>query len=158
MPCARPGCSGIRHQQLFLSPATNSRLHWDVGFDLATPEHLHRCTCIVFFWRLDCSFLEDKSSPKLFSRRLGQIIFGNIFLLSCSFCLYKPSRNCCWETSHSRTLSPLCITMEMLFSCRRGVFSNRQIYHWVWWPNCSIFCSWQQRTFFQLTSEFPTCL
>lgn len=84
--------------------------------------------------RLDgCFFLEDKSSPELFFPKLSQIVFSDIFLHSCTFCLYKPSRTCCWEASHSRTLLLPCVTVETLCSWRRAVFSNRQTYYWVWW-------------------------
>lgn len=90
-------------------------------------------------------FLEDKSSPELFFPKLSQIVFGDIFLHSCSFCLYKPSRTCCWEASHSTTLLPPCVTVETLCSWRRAVFSNRQTYYWVFFfafENKELSSSW----------------
>lgn len=90
-----------------------------------------RTFTLAFTVRLDGWFvLEDKSSPELFFPKLSQIVFGDIFLHSCSFCLSKPSRTCCWEASHSRTLLPPCVTVETLCSWRRAVFSNRQTYYW----------------------------
>lgn len=152
---SRSGCSGSGHEQLFLSPSTNSRLDWDVGFHLATPEHLRCCACVAFSVRLNRCFWKINLPPSRSSLADWVRLSLEIFFCPCSLCLYKPSRTCCWEASHSRTLSPPCISMEMLCWWGRAVFSNCQTYHWVWCQKSSIFCLWQQRTFFSWLQSSP---
>lgn len=81
------------HEQLFSSPTSNSRLDWDLGFDLATPERSPLCSfCCVL--GVDV-LLGNKSSPKSYlSCRLKQIILQDL-----DFYLCKPFRTRCWEAS-----------------------------------------------------------
>ena len=107
LPCKtalQAGCTEIRHEQPFSSPATNSLLDWGLGFESATPEHSPHCPlnhfCVAFSVRFQA--LSRWKINLLPSCVLLQIVSdyppGFPYILLHSF-LYKPSRACCWEAS-----------------------------------------------------------